>query len=324
MFLDRNNALESMQDIDLINRYRFPRHVILDIVSKVDEYVARPTRRVHAIPTYIQVLVTLRYVAKADFFSEVGDLHSISRSSVCRIIHNVCYAINATIDNIDFPERVCEMRSIKTDFHQIAHIPNCIGAVDGTLIPIKGVTDPEEFAYVCRKNFHALNIQAVADANMRFLHINARYPGSTHDAYVLTNSGLPDRVQSLPEGGWLLGDSGYPLRTWLLTPYQSPSNRREEKFNDSHGKTRVVVERAFGVLKARFRCLHQSGGVLPFSPIKCSRIIETCFRLHNIALKGKIPLQDRGRVVNYHQNMLFGDNAPVLANQTREQVASLL
>lgn len=57
MFLDRNNALESMQDIDLINRYRFPRHVILDIVSKVDEYVARPTRRVHAIPTctYIQV-----------------------------------------------------------------------------------------------------------------------------------------------------------------------------------------------------------------------------------------------------------------------------
>lgn len=37
---------------------------------------------------YIEVLVTLRYVAKADFFSEVGDLHSISRSSVCRIIHN--------------------------------------------------------------------------------------------------------------------------------------------------------------------------------------------------------------------------------------------
>lgn len=55
MFLDRNNALESMQDIDLINRYRFPRHVILDIVSKVDEYMARPTRRVHAIPTHIQV-----------------------------------------------------------------------------------------------------------------------------------------------------------------------------------------------------------------------------------------------------------------------------
>lgn len=79
--------------------------------------------------------------------------------------------------------------------------------------------------------------------------------GSTHDAYVLANSGLPDRVQSLSEGGWLVGDSGYPLRTWLLTPYQSPSNRQEEKFNDCHGKTRVVVERAFGVLKARFRCV---------------------------------------------------------------------
>lgn len=115
------------------------------------------------------------------------------------------------------------------------------------------MTGPEEPAYVCRKNFHALIIQAVADANMRFLHINARYPGSTHDAYVLANSGLPDQVQSPLEGGLLLGDSGYPLRTWLLTPYQSPSKWREEKFNDSHGK--MVVERAFGALKDRFRCV---------------------------------------------------------------------
>lgn len=50
---------------------------------------------------------------------------------------SVCYAINATIDNIDFPESVCEMRSTKTHFHQIAQMLNCIGAVDRTLIPIK-------------------------------------------------------------------------------------------------------------------------------------------------------------------------------------------
>lgn len=46
-----------------------------------------------------------------------------------------------------------------------------IGAVDWTLIPIKGMTSPDEPAYVCRKNFHALNIQAVADANMRLIHL---------------------------------------------------------------------------------------------------------------------------------------------------------
>ena len=64
------------------------------------------------------------------------------------------------------------MRDIKTEFHQIARIPNCVGAVDGTLIPIKGMNGLEEPAYVCRKNFHALNIQAVVDARMRFLFNN--------------------------------------------------------------------------------------------------------------------------------------------------------
>lgn len=37
---------------------------------------------------YMQVLVTLRYLSKGDFFSEVGDLHGISRPSVSRIINN--------------------------------------------------------------------------------------------------------------------------------------------------------------------------------------------------------------------------------------------
>lgn len=34
-----------------------------------------------------------------------------------------------------------------------------------------------------------------------------------------------------------------------------PKQQAGGEFNDSHGKTRVVVERAFGVLKARFRCV---------------------------------------------------------------------
>lgn len=87
----------------------------------------------------------------------------------------------------------------------------------------------------------------------RFLHINTCFPGATHDAYVLRSSSVPAIMETLPEGGWLLGDSGYPLKEWLLTPFLSPSNPQEEKYNESLSKTRIVVERAFGVLKSRFR-----------------------------------------------------------------------
>ncbi|XP_062594937.1 putative nuclease HARBI1 [Saccostrea cucullata] len=125
----------------------------------------------------MQVLVTLRYLSKGNFFSELGDLHGISRSSVSRIIHNVCMAINRTMNNISFPRDAPTLRCIKTDFFNIAHFPNCVGAVDGTLIPIKGMGGPEEAAYVCRKNYYALNVQTTVDSKMRFIHVNACFPG---------------------------------------------------------------------------------------------------------------------------------------------------
>ena len=57
----------------------------------------------------------------------------------------------------------------------------------------------------------------------------------------------------LQDGEWIQGDSGYPLKEWLMTPINNPRNRHEENYNRSHCRTRNVVERAFGVFKARFK-----------------------------------------------------------------------
>ena len=83
----------------------------------------------------------------------------------------VCLAINHTQKNIAFPDIASDLREIKSKFHDIGKIPNCVGAEDGTLIPIKGMSGTDEPAFVCRKNFHALNIQAVADARMRLVAV---------------------------------------------------------------------------------------------------------------------------------------------------------
>lgn len=143
IYNDRTNRLLTYDDKDLIERYRFPRYVIERMINDVEPLIARPTYRTHALPVHTQVLVTLRYLSKGDFFSEVGDLHGISRPSVSRIIHNVCLAINSKVKNISFPDNPCDLREIKNRFHAIARIPNCVGAVDGTLIPIKGMSGLE-------------------------------------------------------------------------------------------------------------------------------------------------------------------------------------
>ncbi|KAJ1143715.1 hypothetical protein NDU88_010020 [Pleurodeles waltl] len=80
-----------------------------------------------------------------------------------------------------------------------------------------------------------------------------------------------------------------------LTLVRNPRTRAEERYNEAHGQTRRVIERTFGLLKARFRCLHMTGGSLFYSPNKVCQIIVACCMLHNLALRRQVPfLQEDG------------------------------
>ncbi|KAK3863791.1 hypothetical protein Pcinc_030470 [Petrolisthes cinctipes] len=131
------------------------------------------------------------------------------------------------------------------------------------------------------------NFSALAD------EFRIRYPGSTHDSFIWNNCALRAKFA---EGDFLdchlLGDSGYPLERYLLTPFANPMTRGEERFNRSHTKTRVLIEQTFGLLKSRFRCLHQSGGSLQYEPRKCGKIITACILLHNRCVRRRIPLPE--------------------------------
>ena len=81
--------------------------------------------------------------------------------------------------------------------------------------------------------------------------------------------------------GHLLGDSGYPCRKYLLTPYADADTPSKVRFNTAFGRTRVRIEQTFGILKWRFSCLQRS---LHVSPEKPCLIILACAILHNIAI----------------------------------------
>ncbi|XP_069192090.1 putative nuclease HARBI1, partial [Procambarus clarkii] len=197
----------------------------------------------------------------------------------------------------------------------ISRFPNVIGAIDCTHVPIKA-PKVEENIYVNRKQYHSLNIQVVSNPDNVIMDFCARYPGSTHDAFIWANSRLHDRFEAGEFGiSYLLGkicilymifkdvctfyklniyagDSGYPLQHNLLTPFTNPENPPEELYNRSHARTRVVIEKTFGVLKSRFRCLHRSGGSLQYEPDKCAKISVACMLLHNYCIEQRIPLEE--------------------------------
>lgn len=114
--------------------------------------------------------------------------------------------------------------------------------------------------------------------------IDACRPGSSHDSLIWsiskTKSYFSRCYDNGERGNWLLGDAGYALQPFLLTPYRDPqAATRQHKFNERHASARNVVERTIGVLKSRFRCLSH---ILSYQPLKAIRIINVCCALHNI------------------------------------------
>ena len=78
-----------------------------------------------------------------------------------------------------------------------------------------------------------------------FTNISARWPGSTHDSHVFRTSAIGIHLQNRYRGidqGVLLGDSGYPCRPFLLTPYRQPVEIKEQRFNSSHVSTRFPIQ----------------------------------------------------------------------------------
>lgn len=112
------------------------------------------------------MLIFLRYLAKGDFQSECADLHGVSQPTVSRIISTVVSALDARLKNIIFPSTNEDIICMKTKFFSLAKFPGVIGAVDGTLIPILAPKE-DEYAFVCRKGYHALNVQGVVDTSLR-------------------------------------------------------------------------------------------------------------------------------------------------------------
>ena len=100
-------------------------------------------------------------------------------------------------------------------------------------------------------------MQAICDANLIFQDVVARWPGSHHDSFILQSSeNVYDRFENDEFGDcWLLDDSGYPLKKWLITPFRNPSTAEERRFNVYHRKTRSAIEGCLGVLKMKWRIL---------------------------------------------------------------------
>ncbi|XP_053296371.1 putative nuclease HARBI1 isoform X2 [Pleuronectes platessa] len=289
----RRNALETMEDRELIKRYRLNREGIQLVVDLVRDAITSPTNRNNPISPEIKCLVTLRYLATGKMQLCNADDLAISQPSVSRAINQTINALarpHIIQQFIRFPLDIQQLHRIKANFMAIAGMPGVVGAIDGTHIKIIAPSKDED-VFVNRKKVHSINTQVVFDANFNILDVVAKWPGATHDSRILMEGGLRQLFERhhVPVGCHLLGDSGYPCKTWLLTPYLNPQPGAQLKYNIAHKHTRNVVERGIGQMKRRFHVLH---GEIRLTPERASTVITVCAILHNLCKRRNIPQPD--------------------------------
>ncbi|XP_071052055.1 putative nuclease HARBI1 [Onthophagus taurus] len=203
-----------------------------------------------------QLLTCLRFYATGGHLSTISDFMGTHVATSSRIIKNVSIAL-ASLSHayIKMPTEN-NIQKIQRDFYNIALFPSIVGCIDGTHIKIQSPGGEEGEIFRNRKGYFSINVQVVGDSDLKVQDIVARWPGSTHDMTIYSNSRIRARLEGGEfRNGIILGDSGYGVGKYLLTPLQNPETAAEKLYNKAHITTRNSVERLFGVWKRRFPIL---------------------------------------------------------------------
>ncbi|XP_072010901.1 putative nuclease HARBI1 [Engystomops pustulosus] len=263
----------------------------LELYSKIESKIESSTKR--SIPGILKLVSVLHYLRTGELQHSVAARFGFTQPTFSRFRKQVIDSIvSICCDYIKFPCDAEEQNRYKEAFFHVAGIPNIIGIIDCTHVAVIPGINYWDHHFKNRKMFTSINVQMTCGPWLNIINVVARFPGSTHDQYILENSGLGKNFERGDYGDCiLLGDYGYNLKKWLLTPYISPCNRSEENFNVAHCETRSVVERLFGVLKSRFRCLDQPERAFQFHPEFVYKTVLACSVLHNLAMQHHLSLE---------------------------------
>ncbi|CAN0909454.1 Protein ALP1-like [Linum grandiflorum] len=294
------------------------------------------------LTTRDQVAIALRRLSSGESLASTGNSLGINQSTVSQVTWRFVEALEESgTSHLQWPTSETEMDQIKAKFKKIRGLPNCCGAIDTThiLMTVPTVNQSHE-VWIDREKKFSMVLQAVVDPDMRFRDVTVGFPGSLSDAVILQSSGffklceegkrLNGKTKTLLEGTeelgeYILGDAGFPLLKWLITPFQHAIPGDQVDFNKRHSATRAVAKIALARLKEMWRIIH---GVmwLP-DKNKLPRIVFVCCLLHNIVIDmedkelSEIPLS-RDHDPDYRQQ--FCESASETAAVIREKLSLYL
>ena len=244
------------------------------------------------VPCEIRLAATLRWLAGGQW-QDLRTAYGCSKAELFRTFWVVIDAINHELDNIHFPIDDLEgLQKLEANFRKNSRNQiwtGQVGALDGCVISTVSPgaeVDAPKLWYCARKCTYAILLQAIADADRRFLWYDLDSLPTSHDSSAFMKSELGQRIENhdLPEQFHLSGDNAYRNGPSLVTP---GLGARYSDFNFEHSSNRMPIEQAFGELFARWGIFWR-----PLRMLHGRRALVTacCLRLHNWCVDNRIKL----------------------------------
>ena len=241
-----------------------------------------------AVPVRQRVAVCIWRLATGEPLRLVSKKFGLGISTCHKLVLEVCSAIRTVLmpKYLQWPDEE-STRRIKDEYEATSGIPNVVGSMYTTHIPIIAPKISVAAYFNKRhternqKTSYSITVQGVVDPKGGFTDVCIGWPGSMPDDQVLEKSALFQRAnQGLLKGVWIVGGSGYPLMDWVLVPYtQQHLTWTQHAFNEKTGEIQRIAKDAFARLKGRWSCLQKRTEVkLQDLPV----VLGACCVLHNI------------------------------------------
>ena len=236
--------------------------------------------------------------------------------STCR---EICFEVAESICAELAPEFLAtpsneELKHQAELFEKGQGIPMCIGARDGSHIPIRGSFGNSKLLW-CFKGFYSLVLQVVAGADYKILSATMGHAGNSHDATIMRKHYFWKNREKIfpPETRVIngvtvkyfeIGDSAFSLTDRSMKPFtHNKLTDAQTYFNYRFSSARMVVEQTFGLLKGCFRILLFTN---ESSIATVNAITMACCILHNICIHREVTFKYEWilarKHIHFHEN----------------------
>lgn len=275
-------------------------------LEKLHEYIKnhevfrrRPRGRPQAKSKY-QLMVFLSYVQMegVGMSNERGRQQFGIGSGTCELYRKrVLKAIYQSLfhKTVYWPDQE-ERIEISSAFEKMNNLPNTVGVIDGTLLPLAFKPCRIDYPdFKGRKHLYSLTMLVVNDHKRRIRYYNTGFPGSVHDERVLNNSKIArSHSEFFSPTEYILGDTAYSSKSYIISSFKKARggqlSREQEIFNNTVSKVRIMSEHTIGLLKCRFpflrsiRFLLRDGEQGKQDMKKILQYVTVCIILHNLLI----------------------------------------